>query len=212
MKIEGSDQGRSLTDPWELEGTHDFSAETLLATIMMKGAQLEPLWSDPVFFYRMNNQWWLKWKGTFEAWCTVLEKEYEPLWDRNSFEDIIDHETSAGTLDTNTTGKEVVDDDTTGHSNTENKVSAFDSNTYQPHDTSSTSTSGTDDRTTNTTGKIDTDTSGVRDYTHSLHTWGNAGISMTSQKLLKQELEVRYWNIYNVIADIFLDELAVRVF
>lgn len=256
MKIEGTDQGRSLTDPWELDNVHNFSAETLLASIMLKGAQLEPLFSDPVFFYRMNAQWWNKWKPTFESWCTVLEKEYEPLWDRNSYIEIAEHTDEEGTLDTATSDTEVMDDDTTyskgGTSNetvdddttfsedgsssmsATNLVSAFDSSTYQPHDSHSESSeyeksgsgtddrttditwsesgTGTDDRTTTKNGTVDTDTTGTKDHTHSEHAWGNAGISMTSQKLLTQELEVRYWNIYEHMSDIFLDEMAVRVF
>ena len=287
------DQTRSLKDPWELDGVSTFDSEALLAAIMIKGGQMEPLFADPRFFYNMNNMWWRKWIPTFKYWWTASEKEYEPLWDREGFEEINDHTEESGTLDSATTGIEVIDTDTTGSevtdtdntvrevtdedtvgsitgtevvdddttysksgqssSNTTNQVSAYDSSTYQPHDTSNTSGtssesgSSTDDKTTsttesttgaldktvnttgtldstinstgtadttrNTSGSIDTDTTGSKDSSHSLHSWGNWGISQTSQKLLYSEYEVRFKiNPYELMSDIFLNEMAVRVF
>lgn len=279
---------RSLTDSWVFdEGSEvqGFDAETLLNTIMLKGMSFEPLFTDPKFYYVMNNQWWNKWKNVFDKWFVVLEKEYEPLWDRNGFETVHEDTTDTGTLDTATSGRRTVDNDTTGtKSATEvvdddtsfdteshtteqasgkdktthdsdrdvdvtNSVSAFDSNQYQPHDHSHTddtlnsentettygkkvqtdgtengtgtddktttyneSTTGTDDTTEVTSGTVDTDTTGDRDFDRDYHSWGNWGISQTSQKLLMSELQTRYWNIYEHIADIFLDEMTVGVF
>ena len=275
---------KSLTDDWSLTGTENFDADTLLSTIMLKGMSFEPIFTDPKFFYMMNGQWWNKWKDTFDKWFIVLEKEYEPLWDRNGFETVHEDTAETGTLDTATsdrtvvdrdttdtettrevvdedttysksgTSKEIIDDDTTGSSHTTNSstttntVSAFDSSEYQPHDKSVTSgstdvtTSGTDDRTTDTTwsengsgtdditttgskngagtedittnktGSVDTDTTGDKDFDRDYHSWGNWGISQTSQKLLKSELEVRYWNVYEHMADIFLDEMTLGVY
>lgn len=279
------DQSRSLKDPWELEDV-DFDPEALLAAIMIKGGQMEPLFTDPRFFYQMNLMWWKKWLPTFQYWWTALEKEYEPLWDRNGYEEVDDHTDETGTLDTATSGKEVMDDDTTGSkSSTEiidddttysgkskiteqssgkdtsthnsdrdidvtNTVSAFDASTYQPHDHSHTddmlnsetsettygrkiqtdgeesgsgtddktttyteNTTGTDDRTTTTSGTVDTDTTGSKDFAHKMHSWGNWGISQTSQKLLDSEFDVRFrLNPYELMSDIFLNEMAVRVF
>ena len=287
------DQTRSLKDPWELDGVSTFDPEALLAAIMIKGGQMEPLFADPRFFYNMNNMWWKKWIPTFKYWWTVSEKEYEPLWDREGFEEITDHTEESGTLnsattgieviDTDTTGREVIDTDTTGSevtdedttssltgkeivddnttsssttastASTENKVSAYDTSTYQPSSLSSSSsnvtesasstddkitdttthttgvldktvnttgtadttrnTTGAIDTTRNTTGAIDTDTTGSKDSAHSLHTWGNWGISTTSQKLMYSEYEVRFkLNPYELMSDIFLNEMAVRVF
>ena len=276
---------KSLTDAWSLsEEVEGFSAETLLSTIMLKGMSFEPLFTDPRFYYMMNQQWWNKWKPVFDKWFIACEKEYEPLWDRNGYETVHEDTADTGTLDTATTGREVVDRDTTGSKNTRevvdddttysksgtskeivdddttgsssttnsstttNTVSAFDSNTYQPHDksdvsgSSSTTTSGTDDKTTdvtwsesgsgtddrtttgtegttgtedvttNTTGSVDTDTTNDRDFDRDYHSWGNWGISQTSQKLLKSEYEVRYFNLYEHMADIFVDEMTVGVF
>lgn len=87
-------------------------------------------------------------------------------------------------------------------------------------------TTGTDDRTTDTTynetGTDDRTTTfnentagtseNTRDYTHEHHSWGNWGITTTAQKLLEQELRIRAFDIYDHMADFFLDELCVRVY
>lgn len=317
-------QTRSLIDPWELEGTLLFEPEVLLNTIFMKGGEFAPLYQNVATFYRMNMYWWKRHEQTFQKWWEVIDDEYTPLWDRDGYETIDDHTEETGTLDTNTTGKEIVDDDTTknattkettdddttlneigkttlvgkttdavtsstttgkdvhdwankitsgeSHSTTdgtdEHQVSAFDSNTYQPsdkhithehndtttgsnesvdgnsHETGSSTTNsvdtkdttdttdttksttgtddkvvdtiysetGTDDRTTTTEGSIDTDTSGKKDYNHALHSWGNWGITTTAQKLLEQELRIRAFDIYEHMADIFIDEMLIRVY
>lgn len=87
-------------------------------------------------------------------------------------------------------------------------------------------TTGTDDRTTDTTynetGTDDRTTTfnentagtseNTRDYTHQHHSWGNWGITTTAQKLLEQELRIRAFDIYEHMADFFIDELCVRVY
>lgn len=324
-------QERSLTDPWELEGTLLFEPEVLLDTILMKGGEFTPIYQNIATFYRMNRSWWLRHKLTFQKWWEVIDDEYTPLWDRDGFEETtdktVDDGTTTGTktstevMDDDTTKssttKEVMDDDTTstetgkevvdgtdkrttsntevvdddstskttssstsntttsGNSTTHNFVSAFDSGydaqgnpIYQPHDYSSTvesgssnttasgntnttatddktttnngtdnlktdketdtnkTTKGTDDRTTDTTysetGTDDKTTTfneqsrgtdqNTRDYTHEHHSWGNWGITTTAQKLLEQELRIRAFDIYEHMADIFIDEMMVRVY
>lgn len=366
-----ADTEKSLKDPWTLEDVQ-FDPETLLSTIMIKGGQMEPLWTDPNFYYSMNRQWWRKWKPTFQKWCEVLEEEYHPLWNKEYWEtehkDTVDEGSNSGTssnrevTDIDTTGsktsQEVIDDDTTGNKTSqevldrdgtsrdvltqtevldgattgtksstevtdddiegqkvtdsveqlsgkdqvdhsysksgsaETTTSAYDSATYEPEqlvnttdkltteDTDTTygrktdldvtetttseedkrvtltettggttdnttttnstqtgtttddattdytettagtddrttdyteSTRGTDDRTVTSNGTTSGETSNDRDEDRDYYGRGNIGV-MSSQDLLKQELEVRYWNIYEHISDIFLDEMAVRVY
>lgn len=162
-------------------------------------------------------------------------------------------------------GKDKTTHDSDRDISVENKVSAYDSSSYSPHDQSHTddtlnsentettygkkvqtdgtesgtgtddkttdneweesgngtddrtttyneTTSGTDDTTEVTTGTIDNDTTNDRDFDRDYHSWGNWGISQTSQKLLMSEYEVRYWNLYEHIADIFCDEMLIGVY
>ena len=253
-----ADQARSLKDPWEFTGEvqTQFDPDVLLSTIMLKGSDLQPVFTDPRMFYTMNRAWWKKWEDTFYKWFIVNEKEYEPLWDRNGFEEVHEDTYDVGTDDTVSANTEVVDDDTTysksgsstevmdddttnGSTTTENgtienQVSAYDATDYQAHDKTienkttgvtgsgtddrtttnnwSESGSGTDDKTTANNGTVNNDTTNDRDFDRQYHSWGNWGISQTSQKLLMSEYEVRYWNLYEHMSDIFIDEMCVRVF
>lgn len=257
-ELNSFDTTKSLKDAWVLEDCEDFSAETLLSTIILKGGQMEPLYSDPTFYYMMNQQWWNKWKPTFQKWCEALHAEYNPIWNKDYYEDIHEDTYDVGTNNTVTqnstvedddttyskhgNSKEVIDDDATyeksgdNSSNTEVTVSAFDSsspNTYLPHDNTSVSGdfseegestddktttatwgesgSGTDDKTTTFNGDIDNDSTMDRDFDRTSHLYGNIGVT-SSQKLVNEELELRYWNFYDHVSDIFLDEMAIRVY
>jgi len=222
---------KSITDTWALD-SESFDKDVLLSSIITRGGQFEPLYSDPNYFYIQCSFWWKKYKRTFDKWFYAFDQEYNPLWDRNGFEEIHEDTKDIGTSDTITKNKETVDDDTTvsstvvtdndttGH--VENKVSAYDKDTYQPHDesdsratddtTQTTNGSGTDDRTTDFSGNIDNDTTNDRDFDRTYHSWGNWGISMTSQKLLEQEIKVQRFSIYDHIADLFCNDLLIQVY
>lgn len=161
----------SITDTWTLDSELvEFDKDVLLDSIVIKAGTFEPIYTDPYFLQRMSAAWWEKWRYTFQHWWTAAEKEYEPLWDREGWEEIDDETTDAGTSGQTTVNKEVMDDDTTRTthateivdddttnsststgsitSNTTNKVSAYDAgNTLTTHDSSDTTTSTTTSNT-----------------------------------------------------------------
>lgn len=197
---------KSFTDGWSCE-FGDFDKDTLLSAIITTGGRFEPIYTDPDYFRMMCGHWWHKWQATIDKWFDAFSQEYNPLWDRNGFETVHEDTHDVGTNDTATTTNEVVDDDTSAH--TTNNVSAYDQTTYQPHDESN--SNGTDDRTTDFTGSVDNDTTNDRDFDREYHSYGNWGISQTSQKLLEQEFNIRRINLYNQVADLFVNEMCVRV-
>lgn len=213
---------KSITDSWKLPEieTGSYDPQVLLSAIITRGGQFEALYSNPDYFYEMCEMWWKKWHRTFYKWFDVFDKDYNPLWDRDGYEEV--HEDTHEVLDNDTSYEshrgmqEVLDDDTSSNTVTENTVSAYDSNAYQPKDKTTIDATGTDDRTTDTTedanGIGTSDSDNDKDFDRRYHSWGNWGISQTSQKLLESELKVQAWNIYNHIADIFCNELCVRVY
>lgn len=116
-----------------------------------------------------------------------------------------DHSHTDDTLNSENTettyGKKVQTDGTENGTGTDDRTTDY-----------TETTEGTDDTTEVTTGTIDNDTSNDRDFDRDYHSWGNWGISQTSQKLLMSEYEVRYWNIYEHMADIFIDEMTIGVY
>lgn len=170
-----SDVARSIADPWDIPGT-SFDPQTLLGTILLKGGELGVLFNNVATFYKMNKYWWDKWAPTYQKWWIAHDKEYEPLWDRNGYVEIHEDTTDEGFSNTETSGSEVMDDDTTktAHTvevmdddtttsstssetvhtatqNTEtttNSVSAYDAgNNLVTHDSSTTNGSGSVDTT-----------------------------------------------------------------
>ena len=61
------------------------------------------------------------------------------------------------------------------------------------------------------TGTDNSDTSNDRDFDRESHIHGNIGVT-TSQQMLKSELEIQAWSIYQHIADIFCKELLITVY
>lgn len=123
----------------------------------------------------------------------------------------------------------------------ERKVSAYDSSNYEPSEktetdngkvevgkggtvdldttgSDTTTETGTDTTThsgtdkTNIKGKL-SDVTGMENnfVTHNAHLYGNIGVT-TSQQMLKDELVIQRWNIYEHIADIFVDEFCIQIY
>ena len=126
---------------------------------------------------------------------------------------------SSQTTSSGTSNVTATDDRTTTNNGTDNLKTDSTKNTtnsIKGTDDRTTDTTynetGTDDRTTNFDEQTAGTSKNTRDYTHKHHSWGNWGITTTAQKLLEQELRIRAFDIYDHMADFFLDELCVRVY
>ena len=89
----------SLKSKWTFgEGSEiGFSADTLLAALINRGASFCVLYPDPDYFKLMSDSWWSKWEASFLAWFKSMQMEYNPIenYDRKEewHEDIIDDNT-----------------------------------------------------------------------------------------------------------------------
>lgn len=117
--------------------------------------------------------------------------------------------------------------ESTGDGTTTNTVSAYDASTYQPHDQATSDTSGTNisNSLTSTQGETsrnisdinykdadsNTDRSLESSIEHSAHLYGNIGVT-TSQQMLESELDIAKWNLYEQIADLFVNEFCIYVY
>lgn len=163
----------------------------------------------------------------FERMIQALLMEYNPIENTDRYEDESltadttsqnkasgsDNTQASGSDNTQASGKDTVTTDN------ESKVSAFDSSTYQPKEKfdgeeetaygrKDTSTYGRKD--TMTYGRIDDGKS--NSATHRvLHTHGNIG-TLTNQSMVEAELELRIYNIYDVIAVMFEHDILVQLY
>lgn len=158
-----------------------------------------------------------------ESWTDERESEGSDSQTRSSTE-VTDDDTTFTKTGTETS---VVDSENTSDSTTEEKVSAFDANNYVPskqtvvdsegtEDTTNTLTynttdTGTDDKTVTTSESSSGTNGNTESGTHTGRIHGNIGVT-TSQQMLRSELDLQYWNLYNHVADLFINELTTRVY
>ena len=181
------DPADSLKSKWTFgEGSEiEFSADTLLAALINRGASFCVLYPDPDYFQLMNGAWWDRWKGAFEKWFEAAAIEYNPIENYDRIENW---------TDTGESGSEISSSGTT-----EGQVSAFDSSSYSPHD-----------KEINSSGS-EASASNTDEHEGRIH--GNIGVLTTQAMLQSQyELQLKWGNLYNHIADVFISEMLVAVY
>lgn len=177
--------------------------DTLCSNILLQGGEFEVQHGNPQFIHNAIGIWSKAWKESFQRWVDALAIEYAPLENYDRMEHWTDETDVAGTGTSNSVG--TLDNTTTG--TVETTKSAYDSSTYQPYDkVQSSETSDTD-----TTDRTNTTMSSDQDSEHNGRIHGNIGVT-TSQQMLNQELDLGYWNLYQRITQLFLQEFVIPVY
>lgn len=174
--------------------------ETLVDNLIVRSGDFEVMYPDADFLKLSIGAWSRKWQPTFIRWISALNLEYDPLENYNRYEHWTDNKDSQvyGAAIGSTSGA-------TDSTNT-NKASADDAgNDFTAKD--QTEIHGTDSGSTlsNTSNTVDDN----NEHDGRIH--GNIGVT-TSQQMLKSELDIGYWNIYEKITDIFLTEFVIPVY
>lgn len=213
--------GRSLFDYLSMPSGID--KDTLVDNIMMECGEFEVLYSDPEFMRSSIGVWSSKHYRTFDKWITALNIEYNPLENYDRFEDWKDtgtEDTKSSTEDTNNTRSSTTTDLNGSSENSgenEDKVSAYDSSSYQESEKHDSTAKEKHEDTTKTDGSIDntakSDNTGHKDDSsvHVGRIHGNIGVT-TSQQMLQSEIDIARFNIINEITNLFMRELCVCVY
>lgn len=173
--------------------------DTLTSNILLQGGEFEVQHGNPVFIHDAIAIWSSAYQETFVRWINALNIEYAPLENYDRMEHWTDELDGSGT--SNSTG--TLDNTTTDA--TERTKSAYDSSTYQPYDK-------VESRTVSDTDSTDrTNTTVNNDSEHNGRIHGNIGVT-SSQELLTQELDMGYWNLYQRITQLFLQEFVIPVY
>lgn len=173
--------------------------DTLTSNILLQGGEFEVQHGNPIFIHDAIAIWSSAYQETMLRWVNALAIEYAPLENYDRMEHWTDEldgagsSQSVGTLDNTTT-------DTT-----ERTKSAYDSSTYQPYDKVESRTVSDTDSTDRTNTTVDNDSE------HNGRIHGNIGVT-TSQQMLNQELDLGYWNLYQRITQLFLQEFVIPVY
>lgn len=177
--------------------------QTLIDSIMLKGAEFEPIYGDADFLKGAIGSWSAKWYRTLEKWANVAAMNYNPLDSFERYEEWSDDK--AGTRKDKGSSSDL--SVSTGKNTTETSKSAYDSGTYTPVDKDVT------DSSNQSSGASVTDNEGQSSESaiHVGRSHGSEG-SATPQSQLEAEWKAAMINLYDSAADLFLGELTIYVY
>jgi len=185
--------------------------DELIDNILLKGGEFEVLYADIDFMKNMIGVWSTKWQRTMQRWYNALSIDYEPLENYDRKEDWTDsnNRNNKSERHENAVGSDI--SESTGSGSTTNIRSAFDASDYQPHDKADSSSSGsnTSNSSTNAYGINEENETALNRRIGRAH--GNIGVT-TSQQMLESELEISRWNLYDEIADLFINEFCIYLY
>ena len=165
--------------------------ETAISEILRQAAEFSILYANPEFLQKMIGQWCKKWEFTFEKWYAAINEEYNPLWNVDAHVSTSDNRSEAGS-----------DSGQTGASGENTHLNAaYDSETFKNAEKDVNSASGS---SSSSFSKTDNNK-------HEEYRRGNIGVTK-SQDLLRDEINIRTWNLYSHIADIFCNELCICIY
>lgn len=195
----------------------------LIDEILRKGGEFPCIYPDIDFLTYMIGHWSSKWYHNFERWVEADTFDYNPLYnldvESTTTEEGYNASTNSSSLVHGTTvthsgntTSSTTSDETTTDSKAAMDASAF-QNTQKEVTNGSGSLLGTTSGSDVTTG-TDT-TSGSDSGNHFITTIekraGNQGVTM-SQDMLLAEYNVRKWNLYDHISDIFVNEFCICIY
>ena len=162
-----------------------------ISRIINKSEEFELVYSDFDYLKDRIGIWSRVWERTFTKWVEALSIDYEPLYNYDRYEESDDDAKShSSTLTSASTT-----------SGTENKVSAYDADGYsnkEKVDASANTAQG---------GVGDADS----ENHHRAHLYGNIGLT-TSQQMLRDQLDIVQWNLYEHISDLFIEEFCILIY
>ena len=194
-----------LTTPTGIDKTK------LKNVILMNGAEFEVLYSDLNYMQFLISIWSDKMQHTMSRWAKALSIDYNPLENYDRMEDWVDSGERKDRMSRSDSGmnwsagyKDYGSTDTTD-------VAAFDSSTYSPKEMVTNTGGGIDEAGNQTMTSGTSENTGTDNAVHTGRTHGNIGVT-TSQQMLQAELEVAKFNVYNELADLFLQEFCIYTY
>lgn len=194
----------------EFELPYGMNKQIAIDTICMRSRELEVLYPDVEFLKIRIGMWSRKnqynWKKLYDT--TLLE--YNPIENYDRMEDWTDTDTETGTNSrnndiTNTINQEIVNTGSITEQNTAfNSGLADHAKEISDNDNITTGSGSTTENESGTS---------KRDLTHTRkgRSHGNIGVT-TSQQMIQSEREVAMFNIYDIIAESFVENFCLMVY
>lgn len=177
--------------------------QTLIDSILLKGAEFEPIYGDASILQYAIGAWSKKWYRTIEKWANVSAAQYNPLDSFERYEEWSDDK--AGTRKDKGTSSDL--SSSSGSNTVESSRAAYDSANYSPVDKEVT------DSSNQSSGASQTDNEGqsTESAIHVGRSHGSEGAA-TPQSQLEAEWKAAQFNLYDSASDLFLGELTIFVY
>lgn len=206
--------------------------DSMVNSILFEAAELPPIYTNPALLKQMIIHYFKTRLAIHSQLVSVLSLEYDPIENYNRYEErntsgsnevtktdsetvnTTENGTTSGTVTSSVSGS------TSGE--VENKVSAYNADTYQPDDhtdsstTSDTSTETETGGTSSNTGSSQKTGSGTETGSHSgketAHIHGNIGVT-TSQQMIESSIELLgVSDVYRYITADFIKTFCIRCY
>lgn len=201
--------------------------DTLIGAIILRCQEFELLYSNPDFMIQAVKVWGMKNYWTFDRWVKLINKQYDPLYNKDYHEDISDihygqfNKSGSGSASgTNSETSDYTRVDNLANSSTDtHSEKAYNDSDYvgTTQDSTSGTNTGTQRNAGQTSGSFGNQSSnsesGGDNYTntHTSHGYGNIGVT-AAQTLFMKETEVAAWNMYEHMADLFASEFCLMIY
>ena len=206
--------------------------ETLIGAIFLRCQEFEVLYPNPDFMIEAVKLWGMKNYWTFDRWVKLINKEYDPLYNKDYHEEVSDvhygqyaksgsgsnsGSSSESSDYTRTDNLKTETDNTDTHSEKAyNSGSEFVETTKDVLDgeVNETGTQRNAGQTSGSSSNQFSDSEMGNDNhtdTHTSHGYGNIGVT-AAQTLFMKETEVAAWNMYEHMADLFASEFCLMIY
>ena len=204
----------------DVQLTDKLTLDTCIDNIIERWGTCDLIISDPAILVRRTQLFFLKNYDNFDKMAEALLAEYNPIENYDRYEDTTENRdidrsggNSSSATGSGTTGSG--GSNTMGSSDVEHKVSAMNSNDYQPRN-KDISSQRVDSYTNETTTSDSSSASGTfdettdDDFVRDSHIHGNIGVK-SSQQMIMESIELYKFNIYDYIADLYATEFLYRI-
>lgn len=201
-----------------------YDKDTFINALLLEHGEKCVLYSNPEFLKMAIGTWSGKWSLELSRIYESLTAEYNPIHNYDRYEKYEDKDETDRTTtnkpdytNTQTNDYDVVSEQNTD-AETEHKVSAYNSSSYEP---SSKDISNTGKSTVSNDGTITNKVTGTTDnikdefdrtFTHEAHLYGNIGVT-TSAQMVTEIVEQRMkYNLYEVVTRLFANEFLIGIY
>lgn len=194
----------------------EFDKDILVDLIMQQSGELFPFHQQPDYLKRNIENWFARMYEQFKRMYDALYSEYNPIENYDRHEDWSDSEsTSASSSESASSSGSAHDStsDSTSNSMTNNVSAANMTSGFVPDSASEGRSAGTSTADTQNSSNSSRNNIEARRHTstHLAHIHGNIGVT-TNVQMIEGELELRKFDIYETIANMFEEEFIVRVY